>query len=193
MSSDRSPAGRKGDRNIPGKKQLERIVMALPFNARHILEIAIEIENAGRLFYIKAAERIEDPATRELLLQLADWEKGHAVFFSKLLEKVKNDQEVFNYKSGEEDVAKYLKVIADSKVYRTELPAGEWLSGSGNPGEILRMALQREKDAVIYFVALKFYLLLGKYRDTVDKIIIEELNHMRFIQDKLSALEDQGI
>ena len=161
------------------------------FNAQDILEIAIEIENKGRVFYLKAAEKVKDQDTKKLLLQLADWEKGHAVTFSDLLEKVnKQGEEIFNFQYGEEEVGKYLKVVADSKVFRTELSAGELLGAINGPADVLKLALQKEKDAVVYFVALKYYLLGEKYKDRVDKIIIEELNHIRFIQDKLSEQED---
>ena len=45
------------------------------FNAEEVLEIACQIERNGAGYYRQAAERVSDPAARQMLLDLAAMER----------------------------------------------------------------------------------------------------------------------
>jgi rubrerythrin len=61
----------------------------LPNNLIEIFERAIERENDSFNFYVRAARQTTDPAAKNLLLQLADMERGHWLQLEGLLTELR--------------------------------------------------------------------------------------------------------
>lgn len=163
--------------------------MAIKLNSREILEVAIGIEENGENFYRRAADKVEDGELKKMLNSLADWEKGHRLYFMRLLEDLGEDQDgMFDVQDMEEEVFLYLKAIADSNVFKTGMKVEDVLGNLHSAADILDKALEREKDAVAYFSALKYSFSSPDDRVNIDKIIIEELSHIRYLTEKRREL-----
>jgi rubrerythrin len=159
--------------------------MAFKFNAGEVLDMAMQIERNGGVFYRKAAEN--NPEGRDMLLKIARQEDEHLVLFedmSKELTPQELEATVFD-PDGESSM--YLKSMADSHVFdlRGNDPAGI-LKGDESLNEIIDRAIQAEKESIVFFVAMKELVpeRLGKER--MDHLIKEEMGHITWLNGKRS-------
>jgi rubrerythrin len=163
--------------------------MAIKLNSKEVLEIAVGIEENGEKFYRLAADKVKDGDLKKMLKSLADWEKGHRLYFLGLLEGLENSHDgLFATEDMEEEVSLYLKAIADSNVFKTGMKVEDLLGNLQDAGAILDKALEREKDAVAYFSALKYSFSSPEDQLNIDKIILEELSHIRYLTEKRREL-----
>ena len=99
---------------------------------KSILEVAIGREEEAYEFYANVAERMTNPAVKEIFGQLSQDELGHKMF---LLAAQKDDQ-----------IVAKLPVPADYKVAEaTELPA---LSIDMKPADAVALAMKKEQQSV---------------------------------------------
>ncbi|HEX04528.1 MAG TPA: Rubrerythrin [Bacteroidetes bacterium] len=158
------------------------------FNTDEILEIAVKIEENGVAFYHKAAELAEDPTVKKLFSDLSAWEKTHVRQFSELHEKyysMKEDTELFNPDS---EATRYLKAIADGKIFVIDDMDNEINSVSDDAVAVMKIAIQREKDTILFYSAILDGLYDTFPKDDLKTIIDEEYSHVRYLSEKLAAL-----
>ena len=163
--------------------------MAVPFNADEILKIAVEIERNGQAFYRRGAELVVEEELKKLFLELAEWEEQHERLFTEMRNKFARQNRDLSIFDPEGEAAKYLKAIADGKIFEVRAMADELSGMSEDSDNILKTALQREKDAVIFFTAMKEVVPADLGKDEVRRIIGEELGHIRFLSDKIKELK----
>lgn len=158
------------------------------FNAYEILEMAEQIERNGTAFYRQAAECVDHPEGKKLLLELADWEVGHEKTFAKMkqaLSEKETENAVFD---PEGDAALYIQAYSDGHVFNlTEDPASA-LEGKTDLREILLEAIKREKDAIVFFTGFLDLVPATLGKDRVEAIIKEEIGHIGQLSAQLSAL-----
>jgi len=65
----------------------------------------------------------------------------------------------------------------------------EALTGKETIEDSFRMALEREKDSVIFYLGIKDMVSENLGRDKIDGIIKEEMNHVTIISKELAALK----
>jgi len=162
--------------------------MSVGFNAFEAFQIAEQIERNGAGFYRKAAELFDDPGTCKMFLQLADWESDHEEIFANMRKQLAEEapgQRTFKL----EDVPFDPKVMAGLAVFgvRTE-PASE-LSGKENITDILNMAIEKEKDSIVYYTGLKGFVPAQAGKDKIDDIIKEEYRHIKILSQSLQQRE----
>jgi rubrerythrin len=162
--------------------------MAISCNAEEVLQIAVDIERNGQAFYRKAAEVVEGDKPRALLIKLAEWEAGHQVLFEGLHSGLAGSSDAFLF-DPEDEATLYLQAIADGLVFNSKADAAELLGTVTEPVEILNRALAREKDAVIFFAAMREALIDKDHRQQVNQIVKEEMSHVRFLVEMLKELE----
>jgi len=159
--------------------------MSITLNSREILEIAVGIEENGERFYQQAAGMVTDTGLKKLLNNLAEWEKGHRLYFAGLLAEAEDrDIGLFHAPEMEEEISLYLKAIADSNVFKTGLKVRDVLGSLKDPRDIIDKALEREKDSVAYYSALKYSFASPEDQTHIDQIIREELSHIRYLIEK---------
>jgi len=66
--------------------------------------------------------------------------------------------------------------------------ADELSDMTDNPLDILHTALSREKDSVIFFLAVKDMVPAALGRSRIHEIVEEEMSHIRYISDKIAEL-----
>ncbi len=163
--------------------------MPIKFNADEIFLIAEHMERNGMKFYRKAAEKASDKKIKEMLLELAKMETGHLKTFEHMRRYLKikeKDQTVFD---PDNEASLYLATMAYSHGSEGRKSPTEELTGTESIAEILKIALNAEKDSVIYYFGLRSFVPPKAGRDKIEEIIAEEIEHITMLNQKLSALE----
>ncbi len=162
--------------------------MSVEFNAFEAFRIAEQIERNGAGFYRKAAELFDDPGTCKMFLQLADWESGHEGVFSNMRKQLSEEapgQRIFKL----EDVPFDPKAMAGLAVFGKKAEPSIELSGKESIIDILKMAIEKEKDSIVYYTGLTGFVPAQAGRDKIDDIIKEEYRHIRILSQSLQQRE----
>ena len=157
--------------------------MLYDFNANEILQMAEQIERNGADFYRKSSEKIEDPAARKLLLNLAEMEDEHEKTFAVLRSKLTADEKAQTIFDPEGETVRYLKALADSKVFFEKTIDTSNLEG------ILKEAITAEKDSILFYLGVKDLVPEALGRDRIDLVIKEEMSHINLLTKELMALK----
>ena len=161
------------------------------FNADEIFEIAEQVERNGAKFYNRAAEMIEEPRCHKILTGLAAAEVQHEKIFVAMRADIQKAGQVPTVDPDfdlQGEAALYLQAIADGQVFDVRVSPADLLTGEETIEDILRIALEREKDAVIFYLGIKDMVSENLGRNEIDRIIKEEMAHVTIISKELAAL-----
>jgi len=162
--------------------------MSITFNADEIFEMAEQIERNGAKFYREAAEKADDADVKKMLLDLAAMEDGHQQTFSQMRKELTDKEKESNVFDPDNEVALYLQTMADFHGTEGKVSSTEKLTGSESMAEILKIALQAEKNSIAFYVGIKDVVANKESKDRVQAIIIEEMAHVSTIGAKLQLL-----
>lgn len=162
--------------------------MTITFNANEILEMAEEIERNGARFYRKAAQNTSDDQAKQMLLDMADMEDRHLKTFQNMREELSNHEKEPTVFDPDNEAVLYLQAMADSRGYEGRKSPDEELSGNETTKEILEIALNSEKESVVFYFGLKNLVPQKAGRDKVEAVIIEELGHITTLLNQLKSL-----
>jgi rubrerythrin len=162
--------------------------MAIGMTAEEVYEMALEIERNGARFYRGAAEKIEEPDVRALLLKLAAMEDGHEAQFAQLKKKLGEDAAPgFMFDPGEE-AEMYLRAAADTHVFVAG-NASDLLANANTAKEVLLAALVFEKDTVVFFTSIAQRVSEGQGKADITRLVNEELSHIVMLYGHLGELK----
>ena len=82
----------------------------------------------------------------------------------------------------------YLKAAADSHVFTRHTNPEELLKTCEGPLDVLEIALGFEKDSVVLYTAMKDLVPKSLGRETIDRLIQEEISHIAMIHDWMERL-----
>ena len=162
--------------------------MGITFNADEIFEMAEEIERNGAKFYREAAEKASDNDVKKMLLELAAMEDGHELTFANMRKELSEEEKGTTTYDPDNEVAQYLKTVADFHGTEGKVSPTEKLTGNESMSEILKIALQAEKNSIAFYVGIKDLVPSKAGKDKIQGIIIEEMAHVSTIGGKLHAL-----
>ncbi len=152
---------------------------AFDFSADDVFKLAEEIEINGEQFYRKAAEDVDDPRNKEMLLALAEMEKDHKRLFEQMRAGLKGAEKSETVFDPEGEAEQYLKALADIRVFF------EKSMDTSSMEKILKDAIQAEKDSIVLYLGMK-ELVPEKYgKNRLEKIIKEEMGHIRLLSGEL--------
>ena len=163
--------------------------MEINFNALEILEMAVKIEENGRLFYRTTAEATEDPDHRKLLEELAAWEDEHVTTFSAIRNEYAEQEQAPDIYDPDDYTTLYLQSMVEGRVFDLKTHPVNRLTGKETIEDILNMAIQFEKDAVTFYVGIKEMVPEAFGKDKVNHIIKEELGHIALLTGSLASLK----
>ena len=162
-------------------------LIGMILNADEILKIAEQIERNGITFYEKAAERFQGDEKRTLL-SLANMERNHErVFASMRRELADADQELKAF-DPEGESERYLAAFADGRIFDLKADPVALLGPQESVQGILELAIDLEKDSVVFYVAIKDAVPERLGKDRIEKIIKEEMDHIVLLSGILSSL-----
>jgi rubrerythrin len=157
------------------------------FSILEAVELAVGIEKEGVRFYALAADKADDPALKELFLDLKKKEHEHIVTFQGLYAELAEKQ-------GDADAALYLldpevaaafHAYVETAVFPVKGAAAKIIEACEAPDDILRLGMQAEKDSILYYHELLSHAPYPEAKDLIRKIIVEEGKHLTFLHRKM--------
>ena len=161
--------------------------MGIMFNADEIFEMAEEIERNGARFYRKAAEGTAKPVSKNLLLTLAAMEDKHLQVFTEMREELHRQKQAPDMFDPDKEAVEYLHEFAHGRVFDVKDDPSRRLTGKETFSEVLTVALQLEKDSIIFYLGLKELVPERLGQDRVRGIIKQEMTHVTLISRELAA------
>jgi len=156
--------------------------MSYNFNADEIFEIAEQIERNGANFYRTAAENITDGNKKKLLMHLAEMEDDHEKTFKTLRDELSENEKTMTTFDPEDETADYLRLLADTRVfYEKEVDVTSL-------NEVFKTAITAEKDSIVFYLGMKNVVPSHQGKDWLDRIIKEEMDHIRLLSKELLEL-----
>jgi rubrerythrin len=162
--------------------------MSITFNADEIFEMAEKIERNGAAFYREAAGKATSADIKKMLLELAVMEDGHEQIFAQMRRELTPAEKENTTYDPDNEVAQYLRTMADFHGTEGKISPTEKLTGNESMAEILRIALQAEKNSIAFYVGIKDLVSSKSGKGKIQTIIIEEMAHVSTIGGKLQSL-----
>jgi rubrerythrin len=156
-------------------------------NADEILKVAEQIERNGIAFYERAAERF-DGAEKRTLLGLANMERNHERTFAGMRRQLADADEGLKAFDPEGEAERYLAAFADGQIFDLNADPVALLGRQESVRGILELAIDLEKDSVVFYVAIREAVPQGLGKDEIEKIIKEEMDHIVLLSGMLSSL-----
>lgn len=162
--------------------------MGITFNANEVFEMAEQIERNGAKFYRQAAKKTSDEKIKKMLLNMAAMEDGHLETFEKMREQLSEREKEENAFDPNDEAVMYLQTMADARSWEGRKSPDEQLTGSETMKEIIEIALNSEKESVVFYYGLRSLVPPKAGKDKIDAIINEELSHVRILLEQLKQL-----
>ncbi|NLF31548.1 MAG: ferritin family protein [Planctomycetes bacterium] len=162
----------------------------LSFTADEVYEMAQVLERTGVQFYRRTAELAADGPLRQMLLSLADMEQNHLQVFSDLRRQLPAEGRRQGDPVPPEDVDEhrhYVRALVESHTFGAVDEAWFASPAARTPEDVLRRAAALEKDAIVFFLELQELVPLRQGRQEIERILREELQHLRILNARMHA------
>ena len=150
------------------------------FNINEIFELAEQIERNGYAFYCRAAEIAEDEGAKKFLLDLADMENDHEKLFIEMKKRFTSGG-VDSPFDADDIALSYLRSMVDGEIFSNLQPTADLLTGSESVAELKKLAIEFEKNTVVYFVALRNAVKDEKEKALIERLVDEEIQHIAIL------------
>ncbi len=162
--------------------------MANSFSVDEIFEMAEQMERNGELFYRKGVEETADPELKSTFEELADMEKDHVKTFTDMRAALTGGRD-YSYEFDPDDLTgMYLRDIVENRVFDVKNGPATKMTGYETPRDILNLAIDMEKDTIVFYVGMKSCMPDDKSREKVDELIKQEIGHIFLLKGKLKEL-----
>ena len=160
--------------------------MKLYFNADEVFEMAEDIERQGASFYTKAAGLFSDADIKNLLEGLSKMEVAHEKAFKKMRSDILSD--AFKGYDPDEMAIAYIHAFTEGKVFAKGADMCDALNAKSTLSEILKMAIEAEKNSILFYTGIKKALPETMAKDAIEDIIGEEMKHIVMLTGKLTSI-----
>jgi rubrerythrin len=150
----------------------------ITFNADEIFEMAEEIERNGAKFYSQASEKAPTDDMKKFFNNMANMEEHHLKIFEQMRQELSSEEKGQTVYDPNDESAQYLQTMAEGHGYEGRISPTQDLTGSESMKEVIEIALNAEKDSVVFYYGLKSLVPEKAGRDKIEKIILEELSHI---------------
>jgi len=158
--------------------------METKFNVFEILQIAEKIDHNGAMFYLKTADLFDDPELRNIYFKLANWRARHEKILAQRRKRFSEKTGEFGTFDPDNYVLSNPQVMAGLTVFAHKPDSSGRLTGAETREQILKDAIRRAKEAIIFYAGLKDFARDPASEDTIDKIIKEENRHIRLLTEQ---------
>ena len=155
------------------------------FNVFEVLQIAEKIEHNGAKFYLKTAERFDDPEIRDTCYKLANWKARHEKILAQRRKRFSEQTGEFGTFDPDNYVLSNPRVMAGLAVFATEPGTLKGPLKIEDRPQIFKDAIRRAKEAIVFYDGLKDFTRDIASRETIDAIIKEEKRHIRLLTEEL--------
>jgi rubrerythrin len=122
--------------------------------------------------------------------RLAKDEKAHLAYFESMELKTAGGMGA-TPADADEDVSRYVCSIVDGGIFRNLREMERLGRSKFNPESALELALQVEKDAVLYYLEASRANKKRAAREALERLVEEEKNHVVQISKRLEAVRKQ--
>ena len=161
--------------------------MTITFNADEVFEMAEEIERSAAAFYREAAKKASDKKIKQTLIDLAAMEDGHLRTFEQMRRQLTSREKTETVFDPDNQAALYLQTMANSRGTEGKIGQTQKLTGKEKTEDILKIAINSEKNSVVFYVGLKDLVPTETGKDKVKAIITEEMGHIAVLNKELAA------
>ncbi len=147
------------------------------------IDMAMQAEQKARQFYLDAVEVVGNGRGKNLLRQMADFEKNHYDKLAELKESLENAQEYVEYKGTE-----FVPVTNEMKA---EI-SGNIEPNKGDAQNILTIAIEAEDKASEHYKLMAGMTTDELGRDMFIRLADEETMHSRILNDEFYQLSNEG-
>lgn len=155
--------------------------MIYDFNADEVFEMAEQMERNGAKFYRDAAENATDPSNKEMLIGLSKMEEAHEKIFESMRAELSSAEKASTVFDPDDETSLYLRALADSRVFfEKDIDVTSMV-------EILKSAIEAEKDSIVFYLGMKEGVPKNLGRDRIEAIIKEEMGHIQLLTKHLVA------
>ena len=163
--------------------------MGITFTADEIFEMAEQIERNGAEYYREAAQNAPDKDIKQMLLSMAAMEDGHLETFKEMRKELSGrEKEPISFDPDNQG-AMYLQAMADARGMEGRISPTKKLTGNESINQVLDIAINSEKDSVVFYLNLKDLVPVRAGREKIEEIILEELSHITSLLSKLKTLK----
>ncbi|NLJ37902.1 MAG: ferritin family protein [Candidatus Atribacteria bacterium] len=148
--------------------------MTMRFSTDEILEMAVELERRGTVFYENLAKKTSDLKSREIFVFLSEEEKKHLEYFQKTKDDL-NKQIDFEPDTMDE-TSHYLGSLIENGVLGKVLQGLDLTQGDSSLEKSLNVGMEVEKESVNFYTSLEIMVPEAK-KEFLKKIIQEEEKH----------------
>jgi rubrerythrin len=163
--------------------------MPVTFTADEVFEIAEQTERNAVEFYQEAAKRSSNEDIKNFLLDMSAAENKHFSSFQSIREKLAEEEGLSIFDPLGHS-AMYLQALADARCWEGRKNPLEVLTGNETVKELIDIAIEAEKEMVVFYVGLKDLVYFKAGKNKVEEIIIEELSHIHALVRKLRLLNE---
>jgi rubrerythrin len=162
--------------------------MIFGFNASEVFEIAIAIEENGKRFYEEAQGLVDDVAVKKLFEELALQEVEHKKKFESLKAQLPGEATTPTTWDPDNKLSDYIRMMADQHVFLTDEGLDGRLAQIKSSRDALKLAVEFEKDSVIFFLSMQEVAEGKKGRELIGILVKEEQEHLRRLSLELRRL-----
>jgi rubrerythrin len=162
--------------------------MIFHFNAVEVFDIAIKIEENGKHFYDRSREIIKEPEVKKLFEELAQEEVKHKEKFQTLKSQIPTSAASGAVFDPDQELDLYIKMMADQHVFISSESLEAQLGGIKDAKDALKLAVEFEKDSVIFFLTMQEATEGAKGKEFIGSLVKEEQQHLRRLSLELKKI-----
>ncbi|MFA5423663.1 MAG: ferritin family protein [Phycisphaerae bacterium] len=162
--------------------------MSISFNADEVFEMAEEIERQAVKFYSEAAQKATSDDMKRFFIQMSGMEAKHVKIFADMREHLTDEERAETTYDPDNEAAQYLQTMADAKGWEGRVTPTQKFTGKESMKEVIEIALNAEKESVVFYYGIKSLVPEKAGRDKLEQIIMEELSHIRILLEYLKEV-----
>ena len=154
-------------------------------NVKEAIKTAIQMEKDGYSFYKKAAAQTSSEMGRSVFESLAEDELVHLDVFQKMFDETIE-------KSEWEDLVNSSSKYRKLPIFPKDLKKVEGVHPDTNELDVLRMAMDSEKEAIDYYSEILGCTIDDEAKKIINEIIEQEKNHYFLLEQEFNRLSSTG-
>jgi len=152
------------------------------FRATEVVEMAMQLEKRGELFYSVVADKAASPEVQALFEELAEEEKYHYAAFEKMTRTTWEQSPTFE--GDWDEYMMYLHATLHSTFFEGSDKALSMAEQVTDEKEALQMAIGFEKETMLFYFDLRDKVSDAD-KPVIERIIAEERTHVQRLSGML--------
>ena len=116
-------------------------------------------------------------------------EDQHEQIFAAMQQDFADQENAPDVFDPEDQSAPYLQAMAEGRVFDVRSDPVDMLSGLESLEDILKLAIQLEKESIVFYVGIKNMVPESLGKNKIDDIIKEEMSHIVLLDNTLKSLK----